>query len=852
MKRLIGLALLCLTTIMYGQENDSTYFWTQFEKGRSKCHDSDFYDAKVLLEQVLSEVKDSDYKDFDLEARIMTDIAWAYAGLRDKVSENIYIEAALKIYADNLSLESEEYAAILHDMALTQGGRRNFQYAIELLDSSNVIFKKYVPEMYNGGRASNLVSLGWIYREQNKYDKAIASLKEAVILLKLEGGERYTDLGTAHHILGYTLMYNGNYHEALPHLLKGKKLRAERIGTSHPLYNQSLQKISECYSYLGDYKNAHTYLDIIIATFQKENFENDNKEIQLDSIKSWYTLLQTYVSKGNIYLFKYRAQEKYDDLELNLIWYKKSIDAIQKILLFFPSKEGRFQLLKVYSYLFDYGVNNAVLLYEYYRDPKYLEQAFQISEANRGFSFLEAMHKGQSTENYNVPQELLKKESALNIKMQKFEQGNKKDITNSNDWIKLNLELQKLQQKIKKEYPNYFNLQSNLIVPTVKEVQKKLSALDAVIKFYEGNGKVFTFVISKDSASIYTIENQEEYNRVLSRLIKSISENPLTSNTSSRILKEDSKLIYNWLIKPLDPLLVSKQNIVIIPHKKLNYLPFEVLIKEDTILNDSKYFVQNFAISYDYSCTSLFSKRNKSASSISPYHGIAPGIRKDNMTDESINEIKMAHEIWGGKYSIYKNATRKNVLKGLKKANIVHIAAHSILDTSDISKFAIILNGNKNENKKDSLFIEDIYLSNINSELIILSGCQTADGLLKAGEGVLSLSNAFKYAGAESLTCSLWETENSISTEIITNYIANLKNKQPKDEALQSAKIQFLESADPLLKHPFFWSTFVNIGNQNAILKFENNHSYTSNNYKIGIGFLFCCLVFLVIAKKKK
>ena len=132
------------------------------------------------------------------------------------------------------------------------------------------------------------------------------------------------------------------------------------------------------------------------------------------------------------------------------------------------------------------------------------------------------------------------------------------------------------------------------------------------------------------------------------------------------------------------------------------------------------------------------------------------------------------------------------------------------------------------------------------SDLIILSGCQTADGLLKAGEGLLSLTNAFKYAGAKSLTCSLWKTENIVTNKIISDYTVNLDQGQSKDNALRSAKLTFINTADPLLKHPFYWSTFVNVGNQEPISFSANTLSLNSAKLPIllakiilGLGILF-------------
>ena len=41
----------------------------------------------------------------------------------------------------------------------------------------------------------------------------------------------------------------------------------------------------------------------------------------------------------------------------------------------------------------------------------------------------------------------------------------------------------------------------------------------------------------------------------------------------------------------------------------------------------------------------------------------------------------------------------------------------------------------------------------------------------------------------------------------------------PKDKALQQAKIKYLNSADPLKSHPYFWAAYVHIGNNQAIIQ---------------------------------
>ncbi|MEL6918948.1 MAG: CHAT domain-containing protein, partial [Bacteroidota bacterium] len=43
------------------------------------------------------------------------------------------------------------------------------------------------------------------------------------------------------------------------------------------------------------------------------------------------------------------------------------------------------------------------------------------------------------------------------------------------------------------------------------------------------------------------------------------------------------------------------------------------------------------------------------------------------------------------------------------------------------------------------------------ADLAVLSACNTGTGRLTSGEGVMSLGNAFQYAGTKSLLISGWE-----------------------------------------------------------------------------------------------
>ena len=96
---------------------------------------------------------------------------------------------------------------------------------------------------------------------------------------------------------------------------------------------------------------------------------------------------------------------------------------------------------------------------------------------------------------------------------------------------------------------------------------------------------------------------------------------------------------------------------------------------------------------------------------------------------------------------------------------------------------------------------------------MILSACNTGNGKLSSGEGIMSLSRAFRYAGAESLMMSLWLANDQSSLPIVTKFVENIKKGMTKDVALQQSKISFLSKADPMMQDEFYWAGFQINGN---------------------------------------
>jgi len=77
----------------------------------------------------------------------------------------------------------------------------------------------------------------------------------------------------------------------------------------------------------------------------------------------------------------------------------------------------------------------------------------------------------------------------------------------------------------------------------------------------------------------------------------------------------------------------------------------------------------------------------------------------------------------------------------------------------------------------------------------------------------MSMARAFIYAGCPSIVMTLWQVEDKSGVKIMNDFYYYLSQGKKKDVAMRMAKLNHLESSDPLTSHPHYWLGYVNIGN---------------------------------------
>ncbi|MCG8328789.1 MAG: CHAT domain-containing protein [Chitinophagales bacterium] len=726
-----------------------------------------------------------------------------------------------------------------------QKGKTALPYFLE-----NVALLEKEPELprYNKLLVNNYINLGHTYREIVQYDSAQYYLTRAI-----ETGEK-SYLANAHYAQGrYYIQVNqpGFAVKSLETALLNLSTISKKKQV-HP--SRVYYRLGEAYTQQKNYKEA--LLNYQQALVKVKNDFTDSLDIlsnpSLDgSVYDDIHFLETLHQKARI------LSLLPDNLESSLSTYLLAIQWTDSLRQTYTLEENELFWSEQFKEIYSEAIHTAYQLFEKTQSQQYLKTAFLLSEKSKSILLLEAFITKTGRQHTSVPQALLDKERDLSIDIAFYEKRYY-SLLEEQDSLKMNLfqnylrdarlELANLKEKIETAYPDYYQLkyQDEPFDP-IKTQASLPDRQTALIEYFIGEKHAYAFVLGKDVLQMIPLEHPESIQQYLSQFkpllfdTKSFLSNP---KQTYQQFNAGACSLYNGLLKEaIEKLPTDISQLIIVPDEGLNTLPFEVL-NTDLINQASSnfgqlpYLIKKYQIQYTYSIK-LLEKNQERHSELQPNIqclAFAPSYKDTNPTVAQVDirsrqlrngisvlentaaEVNAIDQYFDGYFMASANATKANFLEKAPHYGILHLAMHGEADFEN-TKFGhlIFSNADTNALEHNILYHYEIANLDLNAQLAVLSACETGVGKYESGEGVFSIARSFMYAGVPSIVMSLWKVNDRSTSQLMPSYYKKLASGMNKSQALRTAKLEFLEEAGLEYRHPFYWASFVALGDQQAL-----------------------------------
>jgi CHAT domain-containing protein len=482
-------------------------------------------------------------------------------------------------------------------------------------------------------------------------------------------------------------------------------------------------------------------------------------------------------------------------------------------------------------------------------DQKRFTEAFSYAQRAKGRTLLELLQNGRTNIDKSASpaereqeQQLTRKIVSLNrqFTIEKLKsQPDEKRLAEIEEQLKESrLEFEAFQTTLYAAHPELKVQRGDIRPISLEDVADLIpNAKTALLDFIVTDENVHLFVLTRDASAeptliTYTIKIDR---KALAEKVERFRRRMENRDYDFQALSQE---LYVLLIKPTQKQLQGKTNLIISPDNVLWDLPFQALLSPAL-----HYLIEDAAISYTPSLSvlremQLTSKKKQAPAkaSILALGNPALGTRSKQLAKlvkmdaelqplpEATAQVRALERLYGKTLSkVYTGpAAREELVKEQSaRYRILHLATHGILNDVSPMYSHIMLSQTPGKDDEDGL-LEAWEMMNLdlNTDLVVLSACETARGRVGAGEGVIGMTWALFVAGCPRTVVSQWKVEASSTTALMVEFHKQFKTRyggtQPavsSAEAMRQAALKVMKN--PEYVHPFYWGGFVVVGDGN-------------------------------------
>lgn len=792
-----------------------------------------------------------------------------------------YFEESLAIYIRELGENSGEVTNIYYFLARIYGRKGEYGKALEYNKKTIAINKNLYGESdYRVGLSNAITGVVYSYIDdyENQLYYFEIALENFISNLGKEHPwviTTYENIGRVHYRLGAYKTALEYYKEGLAiaekmpdrqnakiaHIYlnaadayaavgdnqKAQDLYEKSLSIQLEIYGEKHREVVQNYiaqgnfqAKLGNYSKAIQIFDNVLALYYDEIEKSLNESFIQVEFNILFKIIDALESKATWLFRRYMDSGDLKDLKEANKTYEISTLLSDKMRLGTVSLDDKIKLTSYHQPSYKGATRTRVMLYEETGDEIHLEEAFRLSEKNRAGVMQEFLQRSNTRNKTGIMSPILALESQLilsridylskikNEKNKKSEKDSDQLLVYEEKLFELNRRYDSVLDRIQLDYPKYFAVEHGIDQITIDEMQAILQPSTTLIEYFITDEVLIAFVATNKSFQIFELENYPGVGE-----IEEFRQHIKLKNKAQ--FKKSAFSLYSQLLKPFADKLQGTQ-LIIIPDGPLWHLNFDLLLTEEHPSNNPKkwpYLLRDYAISFANSANYLhkvskqpsienarclafsFSDSLKIEENNSLTFRTLKSMRKD--LPGSRREIREISEMVEGKYFYGSAANEANFKARARDYEILHLALHGEVDQSNPENSRLYFTQVRDSVEDNFLYGHELIDMDLPSELTVLSACNSGSGKILPGEGIMSLGNAFQYAGSKSLLMTQWQVSDNTAPEIIRMFYLNLKNGIDKATALQKAKLEYLNNADIYRSDPFYWGSFFLVGDTGSI-----------------------------------
>jgi|GEM_PF-6127919 len=758
-----------------------------------------------------------------------------------------YFQRALALIQPN-SLEMQVDAGkILNNLGvayLSQGKVKASTYNL-------LLAHQYLTQPQNAFTAKetgfNLVNLISHYRKQNKIDSAQIFMREAIEigttwdinldLVYREAADLFLsleDLDSAQHYFRLTI-------EKLDNTGMDQDVAAA----------QTYQSLAQIAHQSGQPDSALFYLQKSIDDFAY-GFESSPVAEQppADGYFPDWRILNALAMKGQILHDRWRAQPADTSLLRRAQeTFLTGIAIFQQFRSSYETVGSKLDLTETGLPLFEGGILTYLDLFERSKNEAYVAKAFQLAEQCKGIAILEAQWEAQAKGSTLIPDSLREEERQLNLDLAFYRKkihtegskGANMDSLKLQTWNNLIFEREKALEtwveKVQLAYPGYLNFRERTAEITPEAVQKSLlSPGEGLVEYFVGQQELIAFYIDEQSLLAYRKAKPQDLDSQVGQFYRCLSDLPyLLDSTAQNFaqLTQHGNSLYQLTLESILAQHPTISKLLIVSDGILHLVPFETLLSHPVDPNRLDftalpYLLYQYRIRYGYSATLLLEAnqrkrepKNEGLLAFAPsYPGADLLVTRGDFTQlrnqegnlpGALQEVQTIAKLGlAGQYFYGTEAQEAQFKQLAQDYPILHLAMHGTAnETNPLYSYLSFGETSSDQGEDENLYAYELQSLALNSELTVLSACESGWGKLHPGEGVMSLGRSFMTSGTRSVLMTLWKIEDQSSASLMEKFYQELDRGETSSEALHLAKQAFLKEADSRTAHPFYWSGFV-------------------------------------------